>query len=186
MKNKLIAITMLLSFVFIMIFSAYFSAHSEEINKNKINKALEEEVRNYLSIGGDIESNFKTLQILYPIENLYTFTIQEDNIINTFNIRKDQLYVLDIGINGNLVMKPAQQADMYKTQSSLFFKIPKDGFSLEVYNGGKKYEIKYNKTYSFDTVYLVSGRNSISKMEVTFNGVKEFKNTLKKDPKKGN
>jgi hypothetical protein len=158
-----------------------FGITSVGFSSDVADKALEKELKNYMSIAGDIEANLKTLQVLYPIENLYTFTIQEDDIVNTFNIRKDQLYVLDIGIKGNIVLKPVQQSDMYKTQSSLFFKVPKDGYDLLVYTGGKKYTIKYNKTYSFDTVYLVSGRNSISKMLVTYNGIKELKNTLKKD-----
>jgi hypothetical protein len=161
-----------------MFFSLVTNLHAEDKEKKKMEEALKRELEIHTILSTDIENNFKTLMVLYPIENLFTVTFKENDIVNTFNIRKNQLYVLDIGIDGNLNLRPVETSEMYSSPSSLFIKLSQDTFNLEMFVGEKKYVIGFTHTYRFDTVYLISGRNSLANLSVTFNGMKQFKKTV--------
>ena len=155
---------------------AFLNIFHKEKKQTEAEKALQKELENSMKISTEIYGNMNSLEIIEPIKNVYTVTIQENNVLNTFNIRDDVLYILDVGIKGNLLLHEAEQADLTKYSNSLMVKIPKENNQkIEVYYNGQKIVLGVKEDYSFELVYLVSNRSSLSKLTIIFEGMKKWK-----------
>jgi hypothetical protein len=173
--NKLLAVLLMLIVAYTSSYGGLFTSE-EEKEKKRQEEALKSEIERQMRFSSEIYGNLNSLLIMNPVENLYTITLKEDNLVNTFNIKKNTFYILDVGVKGNLLFRESEQADLTKYSKALMLRIPPDDTKkLEVYNNGQKYSLGVKDSYAFEMVYLVTNRSSISKLSIKFNGVKDWK-----------
>ena len=173
--HKILAILIITILIYSTASAGLFESQEEKEQKRQ-EEALKSELERQMRFSSEIYGNFNSVLIMNPVENTYTITIKEDNLMNTFNIRKNTFYIVDVGVKGNLLLREAEQSDLTKYSKALMLRIPSgDIKKLEVYNNGQKYELKVKDSYSFEMVYLVTNRSSISKLTIKFEGIKEWK-----------